>query len=100
MTITVNNVIDSVPTLMVTALLVVRVALVLWAVVGVALAAAAPAGAYIAEGKWSKPGWVIICLVAAVVFALRPTGFLGIIGIVAVGVFYADVRPAVSGRSR
>ena len=39
-------------------------------------------------------------LVAAIVFALRPTGFLGIIGIVAVGVFYADVRPAVRQRSR
>ena len=95
-----NIVIDSVPTVMGTALLVLQGALVLWAVVGVGLAATAPAGAYIAEGKWSKPGWVIVCLVAAIVFALRPTGFLGIIGIVAVGVFYADVRPAVRQRSR
>ena len=37
---------------------------------------------------------------AALLFAVRPLGFLSIIAMVAVGVFFADVRPAVGGRRR
>lgn len=75
-------------------------ALVLWALVGVVLAALPPASAYSIEGKWSKPGWIGICTVAAIFFAIRPFGLLSIVAMVAVGVFFADVRPAVGGRRR
>ncbi|MBC7306905.1 MAG: DUF2516 family protein, partial [Dietzia sp.] len=44
--------------------------------------------------------WIGICAVAALMFAIRPFGFLSIIAMVAVGVFFADVRPAVGGRRR
>lgn len=78
----------------------VQVALVVWALAGLALAALPPASAYAMEGKWSKPAWIGICAVAAVLFAIRPLGFLSIAAMVAVGVFFADVRPAVGGRRR
>lgn len=80
--------------------IVVWGALVLWALVGVVFAALAPASAYSMEGKWPKPAWIGICAVAALMFALNPFNFLGIIAMVAVGVFFADVRPAVGGRRR
>lgn len=72
-------------------------ALVLWALVGLVLAVLPPASAYSIEGKWPKPAWIGICAVAALFFAMRPFGFLSIIAMVAVGVFFADVRPAVGG---
>lgn len=81
-------------------LTVVRVALVVWALVGAVYAVLPPASAFVAEGKWPKPAWIAICLVAAVSFWFLPFGFLSIIGMVAVGVFFADVRPAVGGRRR
>ena len=75
-------------------------ALVVWALVGVVFAAMAPASAYSIEGKWPKQAWVGICAAAVVLFALMPFSFLGILAMVAVGVFFADVRPAVGGRRR
>ena len=80
--------------------IVVWGALVLWALVGVVFAALAPASAYSMEGKWPKPAWIGICAVAAIMFAIRPLGFFSLIAMVAVGVFFADVRPAVGGRRR
>jgi hypothetical protein len=80
--------------------LAVQAALVLWALVGVVMAILPPASAYAVEGKWPKPAWIGICLLAGVLFALRPFGFLSVIAMVAVGVFFADVRPAVGGRRR
>ncbi len=74
--------------------------LVVWALIGVVLAALPPASAYSIEGKWSKTGWIAICSVAAILFAIRPFGFLSIIAMVAVGVFFADVRRAVGGYRR
>lgn len=71
-----------------------------WALAGLVLAALPPASAYSIEGKWPKPAWIGICAVAAVFFAMRPFGFLSIVAMVAVGVFFADVRPAVGGRRR
>ena len=82
------------------AMLAIQAALVLWAVAGVLFAALAPASAYSIEGKWPKPAWIGICAVAALMFAIRPLGFLSLIAMVAVGVFFADVRPAVGGRRR
>lgn len=51
-----------------------------------------------AHGKLSKPAWVGITAVAALLGFItldRPVGLPGIIGIVAAGVFLADVRPLV-----
>lgn len=77
--------------------LALRVVAVVWAVYGVVICARTPAGAFVAEGKWNRTGWMVVCAVAALVFLLTsPVGFLGIIAVVAVGVFYADVRPAVA----
>lgn len=78
----------------------IQVALVLWALAGLVLAALAPASAYSVEGKWPKPAWIGICAVSAILFALGPVSFLSIFAMVAVGVFFADVRPAVGGRRR
>lgn len=78
----------------------IQAALVLWALAGLAFAVLAPASAYSIEGKWPKPAWIAICVAAAVLFAIRPVGFLSIIAMVALGVFFADVRPAVGGRRR
>ena len=81
-------------------MMAIQAALVLWALVGVLLAALAPASAYSIEGKWPKPAWIGICAVAAFLFALGPISFLSIFAMVAVGVFFADVRPAVGGYRR
>ncbi|GLB63477.1 hypothetical protein NCCP2495_13560 [Dietzia sp. NCCP-2495] len=78
----------------------IQAALVVWALAGLLLAALPPASAYSIEGKWPKAAWIGICAVAAVLFAIRPLGFLSLIAMVAVGVFFADVRPAVGGRRR
>lgn len=99
-TFTLVVVIDTLPGVWSQVLFVVRLALVAWAVVGVALAVRPPASAYAVEGKWPKPAWIGICAAAAVAFWFSPFGILGIIGMVAVGVFYADVRPAVGGLRR
>ncbi|GAA3512255.1 DUF2516 family protein [Dietzia sp. NPDC055340] len=78
----------------------IQAALVVWALAGLLLAALPPASAYSIEGKWPKPAWIAICAVAAILFAIRPLGFFSLIAMVAVGVFFADVRPAVGGRRR
>ncbi|MBE7371371.1 DUF2516 family protein [Dermacoccus barathri] len=51
-----------------------------------------------AHGKLTKPAWVAITGVAALLGFTslgRPVSLLGIIGVVAAGVFLADVRPLV-----
>ena len=91
-----NDVNDVLPMMWGYALFAVRVALVVWALVGAVLAVRAPSGAYVVHGRGTKPVWVGVCLATAAVIGL---GFLPmfveIIGVVAVGVFFADVRPAV-----
>ena len=81
-------------------MMVVQAALVLWALAGLVLAALAPAPAYSIEGKWPKPAWIGICAVSALAFWVLPFGLISLVGMVAVGVFFADVRPAVGGRRR
>lgn len=80
--------------------MVVRLLLVAWALVGMVFAVLPPASAYSIEGKLPKPAWIGICAAAALSFWFLPFGILSLIGMVAVGVFFADVRPAVGGRRR
>lgn len=62
--------------------------------------------AYVAAGKRTKKFWTIITGIAALVgfvFLFSPLNFLGIIAVVAAGIYLADVRPAlqqVSGHGR
>ena len=53
---------------------------------------------YAAHGKLSKPAWIGITAVACVLGFISlqfPVSLPGILGIVAAGVFLADVRPLV-----
>lgn len=73
----------------------IRVVLMVWAIAGVIICIRTPAGAFVAAGKWIKNGWLAVCALSAAIFAIAPLSFFGIAAIVAVGVFFADVRPAV-----
>ncbi|MGH3724039.1 MAG: DUF2516 family protein [Mycobacterium sp.] len=72
-------------------------------IVALVHAAIQPADAYVAADKQTKPTWIVILAVAAlVVFFLG--GLLGAgIAAVAAGVYFVDVRPRVlevQGKSR
>jgi hypothetical protein len=68
-------------------------ALALWALVDAVIR---PASAYVAAGKLSKPAWLGITGVAALLlFVLGPLSFLGLPAVVASVVYLVDVRPAV-----
>lgn len=56
-----------------------------------------PAKAYTAAGKLNKQAWVAILVVATMVGFVTVTRVLGlgILGVVAAGVYLADVRPAL-----
>lgn len=92
--------IDALPGAWGLALAAVRAALTVWALAGAVFAALPPASAYSVEGKLSKPAWVGICVASAAAIWFSVFGLLSIAGVVAVGVFYADVRPAVGSRRR
>jgi len=53
--------------------------------------------AFPAAGKRTKPFWLLVTVVAVLLgfVALRSVGLLGIIAIVAAGVYLADVKPAL-----
>ena len=54
------------------------------------------ADAFPAVGKLTKPIWITIIAVSTVViFLVGPISLLGVIGVVAIGVYMADVRPKV-----
>lgn len=59
-----------------------------------------PARAFEATGKMTKQAWVLILALALVTVILfrSPIGLLGLLGVVAAGVYLADVRPALRGR--
>jgi hypothetical protein len=61
-----------------------------------------PATAYVAAGKLTKPAWVGITAVAAIVLYLMrgPLSFLGLPAVIAAVVYLVDVRPAVRGMRR
>lgn len=79
--------------LLLTAVYLLGVGIGLWAAVDAAIR---PAAAYPAAGKLTKPAWVAITAVAAVLlFFTGPLGLLGLIAIVGSIVYLVDVRPAV-----
>ena len=58
-----------------------------------------PAGAFVAFSKLTKPIWLAITGVAALLqfFSASPLGLLSIAGTVAAIVYLVDVKPAVAG---
>ena len=72
--------------------------LALWAFVDALLR---PAAGYVAAGKLTKPAWLAISGIAALVLFLQgPMSFLGLPAVVAAVVYLVDVRPAVGGLRR
>jgi hypothetical protein len=73
-------------------------ALAVWAFVD---ALVRPAAAYVAAGKLTKPGWMAITGIAALVLFWRgPMDFFGLPAVIAAVVYLVDVRPAVRGLHR
>ena len=71
----------------------------LWALVDAIIR---PAEAYVAAGKLTKPAWLAILGVAALVQLLGAgfTGLFGIVALIAAIVYLVDVRPAVRSMRR
>ncbi|MDP9460691.1 MAG: DUF2516 family protein [Actinomycetota bacterium] len=73
-------------------------ALALWALVD---ALVRPANGFVAAGKLTKPGWVAITALAALLLYWQgPMSFLGLPAVIAAIVYLVDVRPAVRGLRR
>jgi len=73
-------------------------ALALWAFVDAIIR---PAAAFVAAGKLTKPGWLAITGIAALLLYWQgPLSFLGLPAVVAAVVYLVDVRPAVRGLRR
>jgi len=73
-------------------------ALAVWAFVD---ALVRPGAAYVAAGKLTKPGWMAITAIAALVVYFRgPMDFFGLPAVIAAVVYLVDVRPAVRGLHR
>ncbi len=73
-------------------------ALTVWAFVDALIR---PAAGFVATGKLTKPGWLAITgLAALVVYFFQPMSFLGLPAIIAAIVYLVDVRPAVRGLPR
>jgi hypothetical protein len=60
-----------------------------------------PAAAFVAHGKQTKPIWLLILGVSALLAVLGggPIGLLGLAATVAAVVYLVDVKPAVTGSS-
>ena len=82
-------------------LLVLRwgvLALTVWAFVD---ALVRPAAGFVAAGKLTKPGWMAITALAALIILWQgPMSFLGLPAVIAAVVYLVDVRPAVRGLRR
>ena len=74
-------------------------ALTVWAFVD---ALVRPAAGFVATGKLTKPAWVAITGLAAVILFLtkNPIALLGLPAVIAAVVYLVDVRPAVRGLRR
>ena len=85
--------------LLFSALYVAAQVLTLWAFVDVLVR---PAPGFVATGKLTKPAWVAITGLAAVILYLtkNPIALLGLPAIIAAVVYLVDVRPAVRGLRR
>ncbi len=61
-----------------------------------------PAAGYVAAGKLTKPAWLAITALAALLtFAMKnPMSLLGLPAVIAAIVYLVDVRPAVRGLRR
>ena len=74
------------------------VVLALWALVDSAIR---PMAAFTATEKLTKPGWMLISAVSGLVlFFFGFMHIFGLVAAVAIGVYLADVRPAVRGIQR
>jgi len=73
-------------------------ALVVWAFVDAVIR---PAAGFVAAGKLTKPAWLAITGIAALVLLyFGPLSFLGLPAVVAGVVYLVDVRPAVRALRR
>ena len=73
-------------------------ALAVWALVDAVIR---PTAAFPAAGKLSKPAWIAITGIAALLlWSSGPLSFLGLPAVVAAVVYLVDVRPAVRGLKR
>ena len=73
-------------------------ALAVWAFIDAIIR---PAAGFVAAGKLTKPGWLAITGIAALVlYWSGPLSFLGLPAVVAAVVYLVDVRPAVRGMRR
>jgi hypothetical protein len=60
-----------------------------------------PTAAFVAAGKLTKPGWLAITGIAALIIYWRgPLDFFGLPAVIAAVVYLVDVRPAVRGLRR
>jgi hypothetical protein len=68
-------------------------ALTLWAFVDALIR---PANGFVATGKLTKPAWVgITALAAVLIYLMGPMSLFGLPAVIAAVVYLADVRPAV-----
>jgi hypothetical protein len=73
-------------------------ALALWAFVDALIR---PAAGFVAAGKLTKPGWLAITALAAlIIYWQNAMSFLGLPAVIAAVVYLVDVRPAVKGLRR
>jgi hypothetical protein len=61
-----------------------------------------PKAAYVAADKLTKPAWLLILALALVTCLTfqSPMSMLGLIGVVAAGVYLVDARPALAAVTR
>ncbi len=79
---------------------VLAIALSLTAVVGFIDCLRQPKAGFDFINRLSKPLWLVILGVSAVAIYLQPIGLLGMAGIVAVALYFADVRPKLRALTR
>jgi hypothetical protein len=54
-----------------------------------------PSEAFTYIGRLSKPMWIGLLAIAAAFVFIAPVSILGLAGVVAMGVYFADVRPKI-----
>lgn len=74
---------------------VLRIVLTIATIVALVDAVRRPAEAFSYIGKLTKPMWLGILAVAAAFVFIAPVSILGLAGVVAMGVYFADVRPKI-----